>query len=176
MLYDTYGFPIEMTIEMAQQEGLRVDIEEFEEEMEKQRQKGRLAWKGDVGDINALSIQAIQESQGSTKTAFTGYNELQTDSRIQGIIYKNKSWQSLSEDDLSKNDSEEEAHFYLISEKTPFYAEAGGQLGDEGFIRGDGQENKFHITVTDTQKSNDIVLHVCQKLEGKISVGQEISS
>ena len=156
LLYDTYGFPLEMTIEMAAQNQLSVDQKGFEEAMEKQRQKGRLAWKGDVEQLplRALSI-----------THFTGYEELSSEAGILRIIHDKKQVERLSEEEILPS-----TVFYIVTERTPFYPEGGGQLGDQGIISGRG----FQALVTDTQRSDDVILHICQKLEGSISVNTTV--
>jgi len=110
-LYDTYGFPLDLTELMARESGLSVDVTAFENEMEKQRQRARQAHK-------SVDILVSEESDGANATEFTGY-ELEN--------LKNFSTQCI---DLIEQDE----ITYLIFEKTPFYAEMGGQVGDSGTV------------------------------------------
>ena len=110
-LYDTYGFPLDLTELMARESGLSVDVTAFENEMEKQRQRARQAHK-------SVDILVSEESDGANATEFTGY-ELEN--------LKNFSTQCI---DLLEQDE----ITYLIFEKTPFYAEMGGQVGDSGTV------------------------------------------
>jgi alanyl-tRNA synthetase len=110
-LYDTYGFPLDLTELMARESGLSVDVTGFESEMEEQRQRARQAHK-------SVDILVSEESEGADATEFTGY-ELEN--------LKNFSTQCI-------NLIEQDETTYLIFEKTPFYAEMGGQVGDSGTV------------------------------------------
>ena len=153
ILYDTYGFPLEMTEEMAGLRGFRVDREQFDTEMAKQRERGRNAFK--VSEEN-LPVNA------DLKTTFTGFKELQGHSKILQLVQESESVQNVSEDGQNT--------FYLVAESTPFYAEAGGQQGDSGLIR----NKNGSAEVIDTQKFHDVYVHICQNLEGQFSTGDEI--
>ena len=156
LLYDTYGFPLEMTIEIAEQKRLTVDVVSFEEKMIKQRQKGRLAWKGDVNELPLNNLPPTQ---------FTGYEKFQEESNILCIFHNKKSVQHLQEDEIDSSTS-----FYLVTKKSPFYPEGGGQLGDQGHICG----SHFQSVVTNTQNSDELILHICQTLEGKVTVNDKV--
>ncbi len=156
LLYDTYGFPLEMTIEIAEQKQFKVDVVNFEEKMKKQRKKGRLAWKGDVNELPLSNLPP---------TKFIGYEKSEEESNILCIIHDKKRVQNLQENEIDSS-----ASFYLVTEKSPFYSEGGGQIGDQGYILG----SHFQTIVTDTQSSDDLILHICKKLEGNITVGDEV--
>ncbi len=153
LLYDTYGFPLEMTIEIAEQKELEVDINGFKEEMEKQRQKGRLVWKKEMDQLPL---------EGLPFTQFTGYENFEEKTKILRIIYKRKEIKNLSENKIKSGEN-----FYIIMEKSPFYAEGGGQLGDQGNITG----INLRATISDTKKVDELILHICEKLEGEIKKG-----
>jgi alanyl-tRNA synthetase len=153
-LYDTFGFPLEMTVELAELEGLTVDTAGFKSEMEKQRDRGRAAWKG------ALELP-IERTQ---KTEFTGYADLEGSTEIALILNGNNSVGVVGEGD-GKN-----APVFVVTATTPFYAEGGGQLGDNGFIKTDTGAAR----IVDCRKQNDAYVHLLADIEGKISVGQNV--
>lgn len=154
-LYDTYGFPLDLTKEILEDEGLDVDESGFNDEMEKQRSRARkaressdtLAWDSD-NDINLGD---------NIKTQFEGYNNLTTETKILAIIKGNQLINSL--------DKGEEG--YVILDNTPFYPEGGGQIGDKGTLKNEKNE----LQVNDTKKgSNNKILHLVKVIEGKINV------
>ena len=138
-LYDTYGFPLDLTRLIASENGRRVDEKGFEEEMRKQKERSRAATATDSGDWVVLG------EPGPEGMSFSGYETLEGSTRLlryRHVKAKGKeSWQ-------------------LVLEKTPFYAESGGQAGDTGWMR-IGQER---VTVTDTRKENDLVIHFVPEL------------
>ena len=145
-LYDTYGFPLELTIEIAQEKNCKVDKDEFENQMEMQRQRARnarakgsdIGWKDEISSLN-LTVK---------DTEFIGYDKLECETVIQDIVFENALVDKADEND----------EIILIFDKTPFYAESGGQVGDTGFILGDG----FEILVKDVKKAtNGLFLHHC---------------
>ncbi len=160
-LYDTYGFPVDLTKEIAEEEGLKVDEKGFESEMEKQRERARSArgdmegagWKEDVFDSLDNSI----------KSEFMGYEKLQMESTVLVIVNENKLVDSASEGEKVT----------IILDKTPFYAESGGQVGDKGELIADG----FKGSVTDTQKGlNGRIHHEVVVESGTLKTGQKVSS
>ena len=156
LLHDSYGLPVELTLEIAEQESLRVEMNYFEEEMKKQKKRGRLAWKGDSISLPLAGLPQI---------FFTGYDKQSENGILLRIIHKNIIKERLSEIDLHLKD-----HFYLISDKTCFYPEGGGQNGDEGIIKGES----FEVQVMDTQKFDEIIFHVCENLKGEVTIGDKI--
>jgi alanyl-tRNA synthetase len=137
-LFDTYGFPVDLTQLLAREKNMEVDMEGFGKGLEAQKSRSRKAAEKESGDWIVLK-------EGSDKTEFTGYDNLEADVEI--VKYRKV--------------TEKKKEFYqLVFDITPFYAESGGQVGDRGFIT-DGEEKIF---VEDTQKENDLVIHITKKL------------
>jgi len=153
-LYDTFGFPLEMTIELAEQESLGVDTVGFKIEMEKQRERGRAAWKG------ALELPI----EKTTKTQFTGYDTLTDRAMVVALVRENSAAQNLSAKDSS-------ALCFVLTERTPFYAEGGGQMGDNGFIKAANGSAR----IVDCRKQGDAYVHLIAEIEGTLSVGDTVT-
>jgi alanyl-tRNA synthetase len=150
-LYDTYGFPLEMTIELAEAEQLAVDVNGFKAEMEKQRERGRAAWKGAI----ELPVER------NVRTSFIGYESLVGTGKITAIVRGEQRTESLKE-----GDADPELCF-IVTDRTPFYAEGGGQLGDNGYIRTD----RGSARVVDCRRQNDAWIHLVTDIEGVLEVG-----
>ena len=149
-LYDTYGFPVDLTADVARELGLKVDQEGFDEAMEAQRQRGRAA--------TSFSTTLGQKVHVSEPVEFVGYEQLDTRSNVIAVF--NAEGDSVSQ--LKVGDAG-----ILVADKTPFYAESGGQVGDVGRIIGDG----FEFQVTDTQVSAAQHLHIGVLSSGTIEAG-----
>ncbi|MDY6967190.1 MAG: alanine--tRNA ligase [Spirochaetota bacterium] len=151
VLYDTYGFPLEMTVEIASESDLEVDMSGFEIEMNIQKERGKQSWKGsDAGHekfFESLSVKAGE-------TEFTGYDENITESDIL-LIGK--------DEDIVDCLCEKETGI-IITKATSFYGEAGGQVGDRGIIKSSGG-NVFKVT--DTKRVNNTIIH-----EGEVQSGE----
>ena len=153
-LYDTYGFPLDLTQLMAREKDLEVDTKGFEKELDIQRQRAREAGKFTAGDEGEWEV--ITEGADSE---FVGYEAIEADSEIRKI----------------KHDGET---VRLLLSRTPFYGEAGGQVGDQGEIVGEG----FRIAVEDAQRDGDMIVHIGRFAEGgkiadprvRVEVGEEI--
>jgi alanyl-tRNA synthetase len=157
-LYDTYGFPLDLTTEILQEEEMHLDEEGFKAQMEEQRQKSKQAWQG-IGEGKAKEIYRRLSNEGM-KTLFTGYEETQCESKMLRLI-KGDEFVSVA------NEGDE---VEVIAEKTPFYGETGGQVGDRGTIF---QEN-FSLEVEDTLRPlEDLIVHRVRVKRGKVSVGKE---
>ena len=141
-LYDTYGFPIDLTELIFRERGINIDKEKFNELLETQRNRSRNVSK-------AISDEWKILKKGKKLTSFIGYEEDNSLSQI--IMYR-----KVSED--------ENTNFHLVFDKTPFYPESGGQVGDKGVIY-DGNEK---IRVLDTFKENDLVIHLAEKLPSSL--------
>ena len=141
-LYDTYGFPIDLTELIFREKGINIDKEKFNELLETQRNRSRNVSK-------AISDEWKILKKGKRLTSFIGYEEDNSLSQI--IMYR-----KVSED--------ENTNFHLVFDKTPFYPESGGQVGDKGVIY-DGNEK---IRVLDTFKENDLVIHLAEKLPSSL--------
>ncbi len=157
-LYDTYGFPIELTEEILEEKGMKVDHESFKKEMEEQRQRARSA-RGESSYMGS-DESPINKIEASINTEFVGYNNIEINSKI--IVLANDS-EFVNE--LSKGDKG-----YIVTDKTPFYAEMGGQVGDKGTIKTSNGE----AYVYDTKKNvGGKTIHYVKVLEGSIKVNEE---
>lgn len=134
-LYDTYGFPVDLTRIMADEKGFKIDMEGFEQEMEMQRQRARAASRFDVKTSLDQDWTVLNEGPDSK---FVGYEDVAIETHIMRYAV-------------------DEQRIRVVLSETPFYAESGGQIGDRGLISGDG----FELTVTDTQKEGDRIIHIC---------------
>ncbi|MBS4194776.1 alanine--tRNA ligase [Lederbergia citri] len=134
-LYDTYGFPIELTEEYAEEENMKVDHEGFDIAMEEQRERARSARQ----DTESMHVQGGILGDLHVSSTFIGYGNLQSETKVQAIIKNGELVQAAREGD--KID--------FILEDTPFYAESGGQIADQGYISADG----LKVFVTDVQKA-----------------------
>lgn len=145
-LYDTYGFPVDLTRLIAQQE-YQLDIDEagFEMEMEAQKKRAKSAGTQDISDWIILDK--------SDKVEFVGYDLLDVESNI--TKYR-------------KVKSKGKDFYQLVLDQTPFYAESGGQVGDKGFLL----LNDKKIEIMDTKKENDLIIHITSKLPEKIEVNK----
>ncbi|MDZ4230871.1 MAG: alanine--tRNA ligase, partial [Dehalococcoidales bacterium] len=160
-LYDTHGFPVELTKEIAAGRGFSVDLEGFEREMEKQREKARTAHKF-VLEEGRLTPQGFEPStQEDFKSDFIGYENLSAFTSIALINY----------DKTGKLEREQEGN--IILSETPFYGEMGGQVGDTGEIR--GARGRFSVTNT-IRIPPDIIVHQGHVIEGKLTVGDEVEA
>ncbi|MCC5815180.1 MAG: alanine--tRNA ligase [Leptospira sp.] len=157
-LYGTFGFPKEMTQELVAERNIEFDEESFEAELEKDRNISRDSWKGKTTSF----LTGIDSSQG-LNTEFLGYTDQSSKGRVQYIF-------NSSGKVMDSIQSGEEG--VLILDKTPFYAESGGQIGDQGFIKGEG----FLFRVTDVQKENESFLHIGSLLKGSLKIGTEVEA
>lgn len=134
-LYDTYGFPIELTQEYAEDENMIIDLKGFEKEMEMQRERARKARQ----EVDSMQVQGGVLADIKDESEFVGYDTLNANGKVIAII----------KDDQLVNEAHEGEEVQIILDKTPFYAESGGQIADEGII-----ENKeVQIHVKDVQKA-----------------------
>ena len=155
-LYDTYGFPLDLTQDALKAKNISVDTKGFDEAMEKQRAEARKNWAGS-GDAGTDKIWfELQDKLGSTE--FLGYNTLKSDAEITALVQNGQEIDEVSS-----------GEFYLLANQTPFYGEMGGQVGDIGTIVSDD----FEVEVTDTKKKLDgLYVHVCKLLQGKVGKGR----
>ena len=160
-LYDTYGFPLDLTQDYLKSKKINVDIESFNIAMEAQKQEARASWKGSGDD----GIQKIwfDLAKRFKPTVFEGYNKNSISSEIISIIQDNK----------EVNSANEANHDYaLITKNTCFYGESGGQIGDKGKIFNNG----FEFQVTDTKKtSQGIFIHFGKLVSGSISINDNVN-
>ena len=146
-LYDTYGFPVDLTADIAREKNLQLDLAGFEKNMQQQRARARDASRFGEGYDVTLDIKSSCE--------FTGYDQLHSDTQVLEIFTGQQSVEAISAGD--------EAVVMLAS--TPFYAESGGQVGDTGTLRGED----CVFTVTDTQKKSNTIAHIGQLQAGRLS-------
>ncbi len=136
-LYDTYGFPLDLTQLMAEEKGMTVDENGFGKEMEKQRERARKAGKWDYNlEVNFDEWEKLSEGSDSE---FLGYTSLETETRIRML-------------------KREAGHVYIVLDRTPFYAESGGQVGDQGEIEGPG----ILLSVTNTVHTGEKIVHIAK--------------
>lgn len=155
VLYDTHGFPTDLTAIIAREHGLDIDMEGFQQEMEIQRERGRSSWKTDDDTIG--KILGAYENIG---TQFVGYETTDTKGKVVLLLLQGKVVDKISSPDEG----------IVVTDVTPFYGEAGGQVGDTGVIEGDG----FSAIVTDTKKGHkDVILHLVKVVQGTIRTGAE---
>ena len=162
-LHDTFGFPIDLTLEMAAEAGLSVDEDGFRRLMAQQRDRARSdAKERKTGHADVSAYRELLEAAGPPE--FTGYKELTTETRLRGLLRSGTSVPAATEGDEVE----------VVLDRTPFYAEAGGQLADEGRIRlADGAE----LLVLDVQRPiADLPVHRARVLTGEVSVGAEVSA
>ena len=142
LLYDTYGFPIDLTELIASEGGMKVDTDAFAVELQRQKERSRNAAAVDTDDW--VELLPIAESR------FVGYDTLESDvriSRYRRVKAKNKTY------------------FQLVFDHTPFYGNSGGQTGDKGYIEAGGER----ITVTDTLKENNLTIHLVDRLPADLA-------
>jgi alanyl-tRNA synthetase len=157
-LYDTYGFPVELTQEIAADRGFSVDLEGFDKEMERQKEKARAAKKWVKLDEVSIIIQPK-----SVSTAFVGYGSFNCKSKIIGLSVDNKSVKTIKKGQEAS----------VILEATSFYAEMGGQAGDTGEI----VSSTGRFLVTDTIHAQPgIIVHQGKVVEGSLAVGDEVEA
>ena len=156
-LYDTFGFPLELTQEVARERGLEVDVEGFEREMEAQRERGRASARFGAGREAARVYEAL----GAGETAFTGYDRLETQSVIVGVLKDGEPVERAAAGDLVE----------IVLRETPFYPEGGGQVGDAGVIASSGGT----VRVTDARKpAGGVIAHTCEVVDGALAVGDAV--
>jgi len=159
-LYDTYGFPVELTREIVAKSGFSVDMEGFDKEMEKQREKARAAHKFEVASGGSIGLDAHLDIGG---TAFVGYHSLEQKATIVKLVVEGGGAETI--------EAGQEAG--IILDITPFYGEMGGQLGDTGEIR--GQAGRFEVT-NSVRVPPDITVHQGKVVEGYLLAGEKVQA
>ncbi|MGA2516441.1 MAG: alanine--tRNA ligase [Thermodesulfobacteriota bacterium] len=155
-LYDTYGFPLDLTAEILQEKGISFDEAGFRAQMEEQKQKSKQAWQG-IGEGKTKEVYRRLANEGIRAT-FLGYEETQSESRILRLIKGDEVVPFAAEGD----------EIEVVTEKTPFYGEAGGQVGDRGVIF----HQEFSLEVEDTIKpAGELTIHQVKVKRGKVKEG-----
>ena len=158
LLYDTYGFPLDLTQDILKDLNISVDLKTFQKEMEEQKKKARSAWKGS-GDVKTDKLWfEIFKKYGPTE--FVGYKNLKTQGSIIQIIKNNKSINKIKQGDKA----------IIVTNQTSFYGEAGGQIGDRGVIKFKNNEFK----VLNTKKILKIYLHYGDVVKGGFKKNDEV--
>ena len=161
LLHDTYGFPVDLTFEIAEENGLGIDRDAFSALMNVQRQRAKDDAKKKRSGNADLTVYGEFRAQGVTK--FTGYEQLSSSGKVIGLIRDGEVVKGLDVGDIAE----------VILDETSFYAESGGQDSDSGFITGDG----LLLEVLDVQKPvKGLVSHSVRVSKGEISVGQKVVS
>ena len=159
-LYDTFGFPLDLTQDYLRSKNISVDVESFDAAMKLQKEEARSSWKGSGdGDTQKLWFDLAKKIKPTT---FDGYKETTIIANISALVLNSEQVQNLSDN------NEQSA---IITDKSCFYAESGGQVGDKGFITSDTAEFK----VTDTRKTpQGIFIHFGNVTSGNFKIGQEV--
>ncbi|MGY2881514.1 alanine--tRNA ligase [Thermostichus sp. OS-CIW-28] len=158
-LFDTYGFPLELTQEIAQEHGFSVDLEGFEQEMEKQRQRARAAHQ----TIDLTAQGSLDElADFLSQTEFLGYSQSSARGVVEALLVGGKSVPQVEAGQAVQ----------VVLDRTPFYAEAGGQIGDRGYLSGDG----LLVRIEDVQKQGDLFVHFGRVERGILRVGDPVQA
>ncbi|WP_371924823.1 alanine--tRNA ligase [Endozoicomonas sp. SCSIO W0465] len=153
-LYDTYGFPVDLTEDIARERGLKVDIDGFEKALEAQRERARASSKFGVDYSDQLVIEG--------STAFTGYQNTAGQARVHSLFVGGEQVELIGEGQQAT----------VVLEQTPFYAESGGQVGDTGLLN----FATGSVRVVDTRKQGDHHLHIVEVVSGELKSGDEVSA
>jgi alanyl-tRNA synthetase len=158
-LYDTYGFPLDLTQDAVRARGLSVDVEGFEAAMAQQRARAREAWSGSGQKAQGAAWLALRDRLGPTD--FTGYDAVEGTGEVLALV---KDGEPIASADAG-------ATVEVLADRTPFYAESGGQAGDKGVIEWPGG----HGEVIDVQKrAGDLNAHIVKIAEGHLAEGQRV--
>ena len=149
-LYDTYGFPLELTKEIAEENNLKVDEEGYKKAMQEQKDRAKAA-TAKISVTGDMKYASLEREVGSSE--FVGYSENEANSKILGFI-------------------EGEGFVDIALDKTPFYAECGGQVGDSGILEND----HFKAEVLTTFKVNELYVHRCSIINGEVTIGDEVKA
>ena len=149
-LYDTYGFPLELTKEIAQENGLKVDEEGYKAAMQEQKERAKAA-TAKLSVTGDIKYAKIEDEVGSTE--FVGYSENEADAKILATV-------------------EGEGYVDIVLDKTPFYAECGGQVGDSGVI----ENENMKAEVLTTFKVNQLFVHRAKLINGEITTGEKVKA
>ncbi|HID44746.1 MAG TPA: alanine--tRNA ligase [Chromatiaceae bacterium] len=154
-LYDTYGFPADLTADIARERNLQIDEAGFDREMDAQRARARAASQFGVEQQAQVALDGV--------TDFTGYERLSEEATVIGLFHDGESVDTLAEGDEGM----------VVLDKTPFYAESGGQVGDSGLLSVMGEKGRFDVQ--DTRKQGGSVFgHIGKVTDGNINVGDSV--
>jgi alanyl-tRNA synthetase len=159
-LYDTYGFPLDLTADIAREHQLKIDESGFDVQMEAQRDRARAASQFNAAKDLSVSVDS--------STAFTGYSHAQGDGVISELFVDGAPVEKVDSGELNEDSS-----VIVVLDNTPFYAESGGQVGDTGMLRG---SSGAEFAVADTQKSANAILHIGRLVSGSFAKGESINA
>ena len=159
-LYDTYGFPLDLTADIAREHQLKIDESGFDVQMEAQRDRARAASQFNAAKDLSVSVDS--------STAFTGYSHAQGDGVITELFVDGAPVEKVDSSELNEDSS-----VIVVLDNTPFYAESGGQVGDTGMLRG---SSGAEFAVADTQKSANAFLHIGRLVSGSFAKGESINA
>ncbi|PSO82871.1 MAG: alanine--tRNA ligase [Cyanobacteria bacterium QS_5_48_63] len=158
VLYDTYGFPLELTQEIAEEEGLTVDLEGFEAEMEAQRQRSQAAHQ----TVDLTTQDSLEQLEEVHPTEFLGYTHHSTPVQVTALLANGKRVESASAGD----------EVQILLNQTPFYAESGGQIGDRGYLSGED----ILVRIEDVQKEGYFFVHFGHLERGTLQLGTPVNA
>src|SRR5690242_19659226 len=158
-LYDTYGFPLDLTQDALRARGISVDVASFTDAMERQREKARASWAGSGDTAQETVWFAVREKLGATE--FLGYETESAEGVVAALVKDGREVKELKAGDTG----------FVVVNQTPFYGESGGQVGDTGEMRREG----VRLTVTDTQKeAGDLFAHYVTVEQGSVKAGDPL--
>ena len=153
-LYDTYGFPVDLTNDIARERGLELDLDGYEAAMQEQRKRSQESGAFQVDYNNVVTVDG--------ETEFLGYRQTAADATVRGLIVAGQSQQTASEGD----------EVTVVLDRTPFYAESGGQVGDTGYLVSQGAK----LEVKDTTKAQGHHLHHARVVEGALDLETQVAA
>ncbi|MBX5476062.1 MAG: alanine--tRNA ligase [Clostridia bacterium] len=157
-LYDTYGFPLDLTVDAAEEAGLTVDRDGFEAVMQEQRRRARADWQAKIG----AATRGGEWAESLPPTEFVGYDRLAAEAEVVAI----------AADGAGRPEAREGERVLVVLSSTPFYAESGGQVGDTGWLEGPAGRAR----VEDTRKEAGVFLHAATVTEGRLAVGDVVQA
>jgi alanyl-tRNA synthetase len=162
-LYDTYGFPLELTQEIAEEQGITVDLDGFKAAMEEQQTRGK-----DARQTIDLTVQGSLDKLAETiqGTEFVGYAELSSLAEVEVILVDGKSVEEAAAG----------TEVQVVLNQTPFYAESGGQIGDKGYLKSGDNGDGLLVRVDDVKKESDFFVHFGLVERGTLRVGDSITA
>jgi alanyl-tRNA synthetase len=160
-LYDTFGFPVDLTTLIAKESGVDVDLEDFERRMDESRKVAKASWKGGAADSSsAVDLLKVQSAFKDFNTKFLGYETLSSEGKVVGLAKDGAKVKTLQGPGI------------LVLDQTPFYAEGGGQVGDFGTVEIKG---KVSAKITNTKKVGETYFHFVDVTKGSLTEGDAVT-